>query len=177
VSKRLLLVITLFLLAPAAPAQQRAQPPPLPAIGDPDQRPRPLGPLEKEVIKRAEIKRDEQNHSEMVERADETARLGLDLRAAFEKQQTLGREDLKRLEKIEKLARKIRGSAGGSDDEQQIEDPPTKLEEAVARLAEVTVKLNESVRKTTRHVVSGTVIQRSNEIIGLVRHVRSLLKP
>lgn len=174
--KTLFAVTALVLLAPAALAQ-RVLPPADASARDPNQRARPLGSMEAEVIKRAEIKREEENHSEMVERADETERLGLDLRAAFDRQKTFGREDLKRLEKIEKLARKIRGNAGGSDDEEQLQDPPAKLEEAVARLAEVSVKLNESVRKTTRHVVSGTVIKRSNELIEVVRHVRSFFKP
>ena len=175
-SKQLLCTVALlFLFAPAVLAQ-RAEPQPIPTTGDMDQRPRPLGSMEEEVLKRAAIKRDEEIHSEMVERAEETARLGLDLRTTFDKRQALGRDDLKQLERIEKLARKIRGSAGGSDDDQQLEDPPSKLDEAVSRLAEVTVKLSESVRKTSRHVVSGTVIQRSNELIVLVRHVRSLLK-
>jgi hypothetical protein len=165
----------LFLLASAAPAQRVEPLPSMPdaSVRGPGQRPRPMGSPEEEIIKRAEIKRDEENHEEMVERADEAARLGADLRAAFDRQKTFSREDLKRLEKMEKLARKIRGNAGGSDDEEQLKDPPSKLDEAVTRLAAVSIKLNESVRKTTRHVVSGTVIERSNELIELVRHVRS----
>lgn len=136
-----------------------------------------MGSPEDEIIKRAEIRRAEQNHSEMVERTEEVARIGLDLRAAFDKQQALGREDLKQLEKLEKLARKIRGNAGGSGDDTPLEEPPAGLEEAVKRLAEVSVRLNEGARKTTRLVVSGAVIQSSNELIELVRHVRSLVKP
>lgn len=167
----------LLLLAPPAAAQRPAPPPPTLPMGDEDQRGRPFGTPEEEIIKRAEIKRMEQGHSDMVERADEAARLGVDLRAAFDKQKSLGREDLKRLEKLEKLARKIRGNAGGSDDEAQLENPPAALGEAVARLAEVTVKLNESARKTTRLVVSGTVIRHSNELIELVRHIRAFVKP
>ncbi len=113
----------------------------------------------------------------MVERAAEAARLGLELRTAFDKQQTLGREDLKRLEKLEKLARKIRGNAGGSDDDEPLKDPPAALGETVARLAEVSVKLNEVARMSTRLVVSGAVIECSNELIELVRHLRTFVKP
>jgi hypothetical protein len=174
--KTLCTVTALVLLAPAA-AAQRVSLPPHTNVADPEQRPRPLGSPEEEIIKRAEIKREEESHSEMVERADEAERLGLDLRSAFDRQKGFGREDLKRLERMEKLARKIRGNAGGSDDEQQLKDPPARLEEAVARLADVSVKLNESVRKTTRLVVSGTVIERSNELIELVRQVRAFIKP
>lgn len=168
-------VAALLLLASAAAGQRRTPPPATLPAGDAEQR--PFGTPEEEIIKRAEIKRMEQGHSDMVERADEAARLGVDLRAAFDKQKSLSREDLKRLEKLEKLARKIRGNAGGSDDEAQLENPPAALEAAVARLAEVTVKLNESARKTTRLVVSGTVIKQSNELIELVRHIRAFAKP
>lgn len=177
-SKTLLALAALLLLAPAVSAQQRPVQPPTFPEDRMGRRPRgPLGSPEDEIIKRAEIKRSEQTHAEMVERADEAARLGLDLRAAFDKQKSLGREDLKRLEKLEKLARKIRSNAGGEDDDEPLKDPPAALQAAMARLAEVSVKLNEGARKTTRLVVSGTVIEYSNELIELVRHIRTFVKP
>jgi hypothetical protein len=177
VSKLTLCVVALLCLLASAAFAQRTNPLPIPPVNEPaGQRPSPVSSPEAEIIKRAEIKREEENHSKMVERADEAARLGTNLRAAFDKQKTLGPEDLKRLEKMEKLARNIRGNAGGSDDEEPLNDPPAKLDDAVVRLAEVSLKLNESVRKTTRLVVSGTVIRRSNELIELVRHVRSFFK-
>lgn len=178
---RTILFTAAFLLlhTVAAAFQQRPLPPP-PRFPDErmgQRRRNPLGSPEEEIIKRAEIKRSEQSHSEMVERTEEAARIGLDLRAAFDKQKAFGREDLKQLEKLEKLARKIRGNAGGSDDAAPLEEPPSGLAEAVKRLAEVSVRLNEGARKTTRLVVSGTVIQSSNELIELVRHVRAFIKP
>ena len=176
-SRKTLCAVALLLLAVAASAQERPLARPVPPE-DITRRPtRPLGTPEEEIFKRAEIRRSEESHAEMVERADEAARLGVDLRAAFDKQQTFGREDLKRLERMEKLARKILGNAGGSGDAEQLENPPAGLAEAVTRLAEVSTKLNESVRKTTRLVVSATVIERSNELIGLVRHIRAFVKP
>jgi hypothetical protein len=171
-----------LLLAPAAQAQSRRRiiPMPPPPIGSgPAQgsRPSPLGSPEAEILKRAEIRNEEENHKEMVERADETVQLGQELRSAFGKYKSLNREDLKRLERMEKLARKIRGGAGGDDDKEALKDPPSQLEQAVARIAEVSEKLGESVRKSSRLVVSGAVIERSNELIELVRHVRSFVKP
>jgi hypothetical protein len=168
------------LLAPAAQAQRRRVllPPPL-TRPRPVQRqdPRPMGSPEAELLKRAEIRHEEENHQEMIERADETARLGVDLRDAFGKYKSLGREDLKRLERMEKLARKIRSRAGGSDDDEKLKDPPAQLDQAVARLAEVSGKLGEEVRKTSRLVVSGAVIEGSNELIELIRHIRTFVKP
>lgn len=181
--KKLLCVTALFLmLVPHARAQSRRRivPPPPPVTTDGSvrgSRPSPLGSPEEEILKRAEIRNEEESHREMVERAEETAQLGQDLRSTFEKYRTLNREDLKRLEKLEKLARKIRSGAGGSDDDEQLKDPPAQLDQAVARLAEVSGKLGENVRKTSRLVVSAAVIEGSNELIELIRHIRTFVKP
>ena len=174
-------IAVLFLLVTGVRAQLRPihQPRP-PRPGPPPgqaSRPGPLGSPEAEILKRAEIRHEEENYREMVERADETEQLGLGLRETFDKYKSLSREDLKRLERMEKLARKIRGGAGGSDDDEQLKDPPAQLDQAVARIAEVSEKLGESVRKSSRLVVSGAVIKSSNELIELIRHVKTFVKP
>lgn len=173
-------VTLLVLLVSAAQAQPRRSEPVYPrARPRPIQSPRSgtMGAPEAEIIKRAEIRHEEESHRELIERADETERIGIDLRAAFDKYQSLSRDDLKRLERMEKLARKIRSSAGGSDDDEQLKDPPAQLDKAVERLAETSGKLGESVRKTSRLVVSGAVIKHSNELIELIRLIRTFAKP
>lgn len=145
---------------------------------DPSQRSSPnMGPPEEEILRRAEIRHAEESHKEMVERADETAQLGDDLLTSFKKNKTLSREDLKKLDRMEKLARKIRSGAGGSDDDEPLENPPNKLEAAVSRLAELAGFLKKSVQKTSRLVISAAVIENSNELIELIRHIRSFQKP
>jgi hypothetical protein len=141
------------------------------------QRPGDFGRPEEEMLRRAEIRREEESHKEMVERADEAAQIGDELLASFEKNSTLTRDDLKRLERLEKLARKIRGGAGGSDDKEELSDPPGKVEGAVKRLAKLAGSLKESVSKTSRLVISATVIERSNELIELIRHIRAINQP
>ena len=89
----------------------------------------------------------------------------------------MSRDDLKRLERIEKLARKIRGNSGGSDGEKEIESPPAELGPAVTRLAELSEKLNEGVKKTSRMVISATVIEHSNELIKLIKVIRTFVRP
>ncbi|HEX8503633.1 MAG TPA: hypothetical protein VF659_23820 [Pyrinomonadaceae bacterium] len=140
-------------------------------------KPGPLGSPEEEMLRRAEIRHEEENHKEMVERADEAERLGDEILASFKRNNSLTRDDLKKLERLEKLARKIRGGAGGSDDEDLSRDPPGKIEGAVAKLAELSGALKKSVLKTSRLVISAGVIERSNEVIGLIRHIRSIKKP
>jgi PP-loop superfamily ATP-utilizing enzyme len=141
------------------------------------QRSRDFGSPEEEMLRRAEIRREEATHKEMVERADEAAQIGDDLLTSFKKNNSLTREDLKRIERLEKLARKIRGSAGGSDDKDELSDPPVQIEGAVTRLAKLTGDLKESVSKTSRLVISGHVIRRSNEMIELIRHIRTFKMP
>lgn len=141
------------------------------------QRASDFGKPEEEMLRRAEIRRAEETHKDMVERADEAAQLGDELLASFKKFNTLTRDDQKRLERLEKLARKIRGGAGGSDDEEDLSDPPGQVEPAVTRLAKLTCDLKESVSKTSRLVISAGVIRRSNEMIELIRHIRTIKQP
>lgn len=141
------------------------------------QRASDFGRPEEEMLRRAEIRREEETHKGMVERADEAAQIGDELLASYKKNNTLTRDDQKRLERLEKLARKIRGSAGGSDDEEGLSDPPGQFEPAVTRLAKLTCDLKESVSKTSRLVISANVIRRSNEMIELIRHIRTIKQP
>lgn len=159
----------------STPLPQAAQDQPNPRQGS--SRSGDFGSPEAEMLRRAEIRREEETHKEMVERADEAAQLGDELLASYKKNSSLTRDDLKRLERLEKLARKIRGGVGGSDDEEELSDPPVKIEPAVARLVKLTCELKESVSKTSRLVISANVIQRSNEMIELIRHIRTIKQP
>ena len=141
------------------------------------QRASDFGRPEAEMLRRAEIRREEETHKDMVERADEAAQIGDELLTSYKRNSTLTRDDQKRLERLEKLARKIRGGAGGSDDEEELSDPPGQVEDAVTRLAKLSCDLKESVSKTSRLVISAGVIRRSNEIIELIRHIRTIKQP
>ena len=138
---------------------------------------RDIGQPAEEIISRAAIKHEEEQHKEMVERADEAALIGEQLLNSFRKNKSFDRDDLKRLERMEKLARKIRGGAGGSDDDDPLENPPQQLDAAVSRLSEVADKLNKSVQKTSRLVISAAVINSSNELIELIKHIRGIPRP
>lgn len=132
-----------------------------------------FGSPEEELKYRASVRRDESSHKEMVERAKESMQLVSEVRGSFESAKSLGAEELKKLERVEKLARKIRGGAGGGDDEEVLKDPPAKLEGALSRLSEVSDELLKRVEKTSRFVTSASVIEHSNEVIELVRHIKT----
>lgn len=162
----------LFCLAASARAQSGSIENPL---GPPRQRENEtiFGSPEAEIKYRASVRHAESSHKEMVERARENAQIVSEVRASFDAVKSLGAEDLKKLEKIEKLARKIRGAAGGGDDKEVLQDPPARLEGAMARLSELSGDLLKRVEKTSRFVTSASVIERSNELIELVRHIKT----
>lgn len=172
--KAVLFILFIFALGGTARAQMGRDESPDPS-GNP--RNQQVNNPADELRYRAAVRNDEENHKETVERAEEIGEIGSQIVKAFDTQKNLSREDLKKLERMEKLARKVRGSAGGSDSERILGDPPARLDEALSRLAELSDKLNKCVKKTSRMVVSATVIEHSNEIIQLIKHIRTFSQP
>jgi hypothetical protein len=130
-------------------------------------------PLAEEMRIKREIKSAEKDHKQNLERAKEVSDLGQELAASFRKDNSLDPEDIKKLEKIEKLAKRIRSEAGGSDDEVTMEKRPGDLVEAMNCVAKVSASLNEKVQETPRQVVSATIIDKANVLLELIRIVRS----
>ncbi len=122
-------------------------------------------------IKR-EIKSAERDHKQNLERAREVSDLGQELAASFKKNNSLDREDIRKLEKLEKLAKRIRSEAGGVEDEVNLEKTPSDLVEAMNCVAKVSASLNEKVQDTPRQVVSATIIDKANVLLELIRIVR-----
>ena len=79
------------------------------------------------------------------------------------------------LDRLEKLARRIRSDAGGSEEDVSIESPPQQLEPALSRLAEESDCLKITVEKTPRHVVSAMVIEKANVLLKLIKLARGFL--
>lgn len=145
------------------------------AASDMVRKPEPGSP-EEELLHRAEIRRGEEAHKETLERAREGAEIVSHLRQSFEANSLLGAHEIKQLERVEKLAKKIRGSAGGSDDDESLQNLPREVGSAIRQLAEAVEDLKKKVEKTSRLVTSAGVIQRSNEVIQLVKHIRTLFR-
>lgn len=119
------------------------------------------------------IKYAEKEHQENLTRAREASELGNALAAAFKQNQALGSADLKKLERLEKITKKIRNEAGASDEDFELEQKPCDLAEAVDSVAKVSTSLSEKVLKTPRRVVSTSIIEDSNVLLELIRIVRT----
>lgn len=132
----------------------------------------PLGSPEDEMRARMEIKIAEKERAENLERAREAAQLGSEIRQAFTTNKVLSSPEIKKLERMEKLARRIRSRSGGDDDDEPLKKVPTALEAAIERLAETSEALRKGVEKTPRQVISASVIEQANELLEIIRFVR-----
>jgi vacuolar-type H+-ATPase subunit I/STV1 len=132
-----------------------------------------VGSPEAEMMARQEIKAARKDYEENLERAREAAQLSTELRDAYLQNKVFGRTEQKKLERLEKITRKIRSEAGGSDGDTTLENVPMQIEPALTRLTEVSEKMRDGVEKTPRQVVSASVIERANELLEVIRFIRT----
>lgn len=140
--------------------------------GSPSESGPPLTSFEEEMRAKRAIKLAEKEHKENLDRAKEISDLAKQLLSVKDKG-TLDREDLKRVDRLEKLTKKIRGEAGGEHDDVQIVNRPSDLTSAVIQVAEVTESLSKTVQNTPRQVVSAGVIDGANVLLELIRILRT----
>lgn len=163
------------LLTSAASAQKSQKPLSL----DPDQtaaedRDRGITTLEEEMRAKRAIRAAEKEYQENLDKARDLSVLGASIVTSFKEKSALNREDLKKLEKVEKLAKGIRSAAGGSEDDFELENPPKDLPSAVDMLGDLSKSLKEKVEKTPKHVISAAVIDEANVLLQVIRIVRTL---
>lgn len=118
------------------------------------------------------LKAEKKQYDENVARAREAADLATQLAGAYDAKQTFNSADGKKLERLEKLTKRIRNEAGGSDTDPDVKEIPTAMDAAVKRVAEVADELRKLVESTPRHVISASVIDEANKLLGLIQHVR-----
>ncbi|HEX6729876.1 MAG TPA: hypothetical protein VF074_07685 [Pyrinomonadaceae bacterium] len=132
----------------------------------------PLTTFEEEMRAKRAIKLAEKEHQQNLERAREISQLAKELQGLKAKS-ALDRENLKRVDRLEKLTKKIRGEAGGEADEVQIVNRPADIGAAVTQIAEITESLSKCVQNTPRQVVSASVIDSANVLLELIRILRT----
>jgi len=178
-SARLLAIVSLTVLSLAsAAAQQNTQSQkPVSLDGDKtsgEDASKPFVALEEEMRAKRAIKFAEKEYQENLDRARDLSSLGVSIVASFKQKKALDQEDIKKLEKVEKLAKGIRRAAGGSEDDVDMEKPPTDLAAALDMLGDLSKSLKEKVEKTPKHVISAAVIDEANVLLELIRIVRIL---
>ena len=137
----------------------------------------PLTTFEEEMKAKRAIKIAEKDHEENLKRAHEIAEIGKDLSDSLKGKSILDRDSLKKVERLEKLTKKVRGEAGGEDEEVEIPNRPADLPAALAQIAEASESLSKNVIDTPRQVVSASVICKANVLLELIKMARNFARP
>ena len=130
--------------------------------------------VEEEMRAKRAIKEADREHQENLARARDLSSLGVAIVTSFKEKSGLDPEAIKKLDKVEKLAKGIRRAAGGSDDKIEMEKPPKDLPSAMEMLSDVSQSLKEKVEKTPKHVISAVVIDEANVLLELIRIIHTL---
>jgi hypothetical protein len=173
-----LLFIACFLSAALVSAAAQSSQSPKPGVPDDqlfgEDRSRSFAAVEEEMRAKRAIQVVDKEYQQNLDRARDLAFLGNSLAVSFKQKNTLDREDVKKLDRAEKLAKGIRHAAGGSDVTIQLEQAPNDLASALNRLEDLSKSLREKVEKTPKRVVSAAVIDEANVILELIRIARTL---
>jgi len=173
------LICLVFVCLPGGTAPLRAAgQSPVPPAGLPEE----AGKIEQnetmlDTLKRMQIKREEIDFQKLVEKAatirSHTTHLAGEIRGESSR---LSRDDEKRLREIEKFARQIRSESGGGETGEPTTDE-AGMEELVERLRKAGEALAQAMGRTSRRVISVSVIMASSELIELSRRIRRQAKP
>ncbi|MBA2605435.1 MAG: hypothetical protein H0U96_01030 [Acidobacteria bacterium] len=132
----------------------------------------------KESLAKQRIETEKKDFQELLARGEEVAKLSHELEKSFAQNNSLTPEDEKKLNRVEKLVKKIRSEIGadsvGDDERGEIEpeEKPSNVLNALKSLQSTTGKLVAELKKQTRHTVSVVAIQSSNILLKVVRFIR-----
>jgi hypothetical protein len=127
---------------------------------------------ERDMQTRLILKAERKAYEEHLGRAREVRQLAAELQTAFESRKSFTPEDQKRLERLEKLTKRIRNEVGGSESDTKPDDLPTDMDKAVASMAQMADELSKQVEKTPRRVLSASIIDHANKLIDVIQFVR-----
>jgi hypothetical protein len=137
----------------------------------------PLTTFEEEIRAKRMIKLAEKDHRENLDRAKEIQQIGKELKENLQGKSALDRDSLKKIERLEKLTKKVRGEAGGESEELNLVNPPTDLPTAACQIGEKSEALSKEVQNTPRQVVSASMITSANILLELIKLARTFGRP
>jgi hypothetical protein len=126
----------------------------------------------KESLAKNRIEREKKDYEELLQNGEEALKLSESLEKNFAESQKLSAEDQKKLDRLEKLAKKIRRELGANDSDDTADEKPSSMLDAFKFLQDSTGKLVDELKKTTRYSVSVVAIQSSNTFLKIVKFIR-----
>lgn len=127
----------------------------------------------KESLAKSRIEREKKEYEELLQNGEEAVKLSESLEKSFTESNSISAEDQKKLDRLEKLAKKIRRELGAGDsDSADEEEKPSSMVNAFRTLQSSTGKLVAELKKTTRHSISVVAIQSSNAFLKVIKFIR-----
>lgn len=162
-SKVILLFTLLFLSATVSSAQNERNS--QPKLDLPDSM--------RENLAKRRIKDEEEEYQELIKRGEEAVKLSEELTKSYEENNKLSGEDQKKLEKLEKVVKRIRRDLGAEDDDEETQNnKPSTLLNTLKIIKEKSNSLLSELKKTSRHSISVVAVESSNAVFRLVRFLR-----
>ena len=160
--------------AQSSPGSPIAPPPSPPPANNKDDHDNDVdfGSRETDARTRLILKAEKKEYEEHVARAREASELATALKTSYAATNTFNAADQKKLERLEKLTKRIRNEVGGSEMEPDPKDLPNTVSDAVNALADIAKELYDEVEKTPRRVVSASLIEQANKLLTVIQFVR-----
>lgn len=129
----------------------------------------------KEMFAKQRLKAEEKEFNEMIDRSEEAAKISNEVYQSFETNQKLLPDDAKKIERLEKIVKKIRnelGSENADDPEQASTGNSLSFNDALKNIRETSSGLLSALKKQGRFSISVVAVESSNTLLKLVRFVR-----
>lgn len=131
-----------------------------------------FGSRETDARTRLILKAEKKAYEEHVARAKEASDLAAELKTSYAATSVLKAADQKKLERLEKLTKRIRNEVGGSEMDADPKEMPNTVSDAINALADMAKELYDEVEKTPRRVVSACLIEQANKLLAVIQFVR-----
>ena len=125
-----------------------------------------------ETLAKQRINREKKDFAELLKRGDEAIKLSDELEKSYVKNNMFSTDDQKKLDRLEKVVKKIRSELGANDDDDQAVEKPLSLLNALKILQTNTVQLVDELKKNSRYSISVVAVESSNALLSLVRFLR-----
>ena len=127
-----------------------------------------------EFMSRMRIAQAEQAYAATREAAKEMVRVAIEVSARIGAGRDFGRADSKALERVRKLAKRVRGDLGGSGDP-KLTEPPRSVSGAAAALGERAKTFRDEIEKSSRYEVNSRLVTLAGDVMLLSEALRVLV--
>lgn len=128
----------------------------------------------KERLAQSRIEREQKEYDELVERSEEVQQISADIYQSTGTRAFLTSDDAKKIDRLEKLIKKVRKELGGDDDDEKInnQDVFRDFFTALTALKADSEELTSQIKKSTRYSISVEAIEKCNQLLRILEFLQ-----